>query len=171
MNWLDVVLIILFALNILSGWKSGLIGGLAELLSLIVALIAAVTALPFVSGVFRSMGFSENFALFFGFGFVFVVIQIALAIATLPLTKRLKRRLKDTLLGAVNHWLGPLPKIAMFFISTSFLLAAFLVFPIYPPFKSAIANSRFGLQVAAPAVTVLEPISIEFKHETKSPAV
>jgi uncharacterized membrane protein required for colicin V production len=164
MNWLDLVLVILFILNILSGWQTGLIGGLAELVSLLISIFFAVVALPHMASILRSMGFSANWSLFIGFGFVFVLAQIVLALATTPFTKRLKKTLKDSVFGTVNKALGPIPHIVAFFITTSFMLATFLVFPIFAPMRASITNSRFGLSLAAPAVSVLDPVAAEFKH-------
>jgi uncharacterized membrane protein required for colicin V production len=171
MNWIDLVIIILFVLNILSGYQSGLIAGSTELVSLFISLFFAVVALPSIAGVFHSMGFSTNLALFFGFGFIFVIAQIILALATMPFTKRLKRKLKDTAFGTVNSVLGPIPHIIMFFISTSFILAAFLVFPIFSPLSASVATSRFGSKLAAPAVNILQPIAHEFKNNAQSTVI
>lgn len=171
MNWLDYVLILIFVLNIISGLQAGFIAGATELLSLVISLIIAVVAYPFLAGIFRTMGFSGNMAQFLGFSLVFVFFQIVFAAATMPLTKRLKRRIKDTIAGNLNKWLGPVPYFVMFFISTSFILAVFIVFPVFSPIRSAIINSRFGLELAEPAVTILQPVSVEFKHEIKSSAI
>lgn len=171
MNWVDFALVVLFILNILTGWQSGLISGMAELVSLLISLFLAVVTLPAIAGFLHSTGFSFNASLFFGFGFVFVTAQIVLAIATLPITKRFKRVFKDTVFGSVNKAMGPIPHLIMFFISTSFILAALLVFPIYGPLKSSIGASRFGTNLAAPAVHILNPIAVELKRNAKSPAI
>lgn len=171
MNWLDLVIIVLFILNIVRGWQSGLIAGATNLASLLISIFFAVVSLPVMAGLLHSIGFSINLSLFFGFGLVFVAAQIVLALATMPLTKRLKRRFKDTAFGAVNKVLGPIPHLIMFFISISFILAAFLVFPIFGPVKASVASSRFGVKLAMPAVTLLNPIAAEFKDNAKSSAI
>ncbi len=171
MNWVDLVIIILFILNIVSGWQSGMISGAAELLSLLISIFLAVIALPFFAGLLHSMGFSVNMALFLGFGFVFIAVQIALAVATMPITKRVKRKFKDTVFGAVNRAMGPIPHLIMFFVSTSFILAAFVVFPIFGPMKSSINASRFGKSLAAPAARILNPIAAELNKNAKSPSI
>ncbi|MFA5866412.1 MAG: CvpA family protein [Actinomycetota bacterium] len=168
MNWVDLAIIILFVLNIISGWQSGLIAGAAELISLLVSIFLAVIALPVLAGFLHSIGFSINMSLFFGFGFVLIAVQIGLAIATMPFTKRIKRKFKDTVFGAVNRALGPIPHLIMFFVSTSFILAAFLAFPIFGPMKSSISSSRFGTSLAAPAVRILNPIAADLNKNAKS---
>lgn len=171
MNWLDWLLILIFVLNLISGVQAGFLAGATELLCLMISLIVAVVAYPLFAGIFRAMGFSGDLAQFFGFGFVFVALQVIFAIVTMPWTKRLKRRLSGTMVGSLNKWLGPLPHTLIFFLSASFILAAFVVFPIFTPLRSAVINSRFGLGLARPAISVLQPVSIEFKNEVKSPAV
>ncbi len=171
MNWVDLAIIVLFILNIVSGWQSGLISGAAELVSLLISIFLAVVTLPAIAGFLHSMGFSVNMSLFFGFGFVFVTSQIILAVSTMPITKRVKRKFKDTVFGTVNKALGPIPHLIMFFISTSFILAAFLVFPIFGPLKSSIGASRYGTKLAAPAVHVLNPIAVELNKNAKSSAI
>jgi uncharacterized membrane protein required for colicin V production len=171
MNWIDLVIIILFVLNVVSGYQTGLIAGATELVSLFISLFFAVVALPAMAGIFHSTGFSINMSLFFGFGFIFVLVQIVLALLTMPITKRLKRRLKDTPFGTANRVLGPIPHIIAFFITTSFILAAFLVFPIFSPIKSAVMTSHFGVKFAAPAVNILHPVANEFEKNAQSSVV
>jgi uncharacterized membrane protein required for colicin V production len=171
MNWLDYLLILIFVLNLISGVQAGFIAGATELLSLMISLVVALVAYPIFAGIFQAMGFSVDMARFFGFGFVFVALQIGFAIITIPLTKRVKSKIRDTMAGGLNKWTGPIPHTLIFFISTSFILAAFVVFPIYTPLRSAVINSRFGLDLAKPAIRVLQPVSVEFKNDDKSSPV
>jgi uncharacterized membrane protein required for colicin V production len=171
MNWVDLLLIILFILNVVTGYQSGLIAGTTELISLFISLFFAVVALPTMAGFLQSVGFSINMSLFFGFGMVFILAQIILALATMPITKRLKIKIRDSAFGTANRVLGPIPHIIMFFISTSFILAAFLVFPIYPPLRGAVATSHFGAKLAAPAASILHPVADEFQKHAKSSVI
>jgi hypothetical protein len=136
MNWVDIFLILILLINVINGVKSGFVIGVIEFLRQII-------------------GVSVNAAKFFGFFLVMVLVQIILTLALKPITDRIKKGLKDTVLDPVDKVFGPLPQISMFLISMSFFLALTITFPIFTPLTDAVLASRFGKPLAEPAVRVL----------------
>lgn len=168
MNWLDYVIIIFFVLSVLAGLANGLVSGLFELARLIVSIAVAAVTFPMVATLLRLIGFPAAFSFFFGFLFSMIVVQIILAVVGRPWAKKLKRMLKDSGLRPLDRLLGPVPQVIMVAISLSFFLALFVSFPIYSPIKTAIIESRYGKQLAQPALSALTAVSDQVKQDVTS---
>lgn len=168
MNWLDYLIIIFFILNFLAGLSNGLVRGLFELARLVISIAVAVVAFPTAAAALRLIGVPSILSYFAGFLSVMIIVQVILAIIGQPWAKRIKRAMKDTGTRPLDRLLGPIPQLTMVSISLSFFLALFLSFPIYTPIKTAIIDSRYGSQLAQPALTVLAKVSDQVKQDVKS---
>lgn len=168
MNWVDYLIILFFILNILAGFASGLVNGLIELARFVISLAVAVVAFPGVAALLRFVGFPSAVSFFFGFLGTMIAVQVILAIIGRPLTRRLRRGVRNSGLNKIDKLLGPVPQVIMLAISLSFFLALFISFPIYNPAKVAILESRYGKPLAQPALSALAAFSNQVKHDVNS---
>ena len=168
MNWVDLLIILFFVLNILGGFANGLVSGVIELVRFLISLAVALVAFPAIAFLLRLVGLPSASSFFFGFFVAMIGVQVVLAIVGRPLTRRLRRAVKSSDFRVIDRILGPVPQVVMLTISLSFFLALLISFPIYNPLKAAIINSRYGKPLAQPALSALAAVSSQVKNDVNS---
>jgi hypothetical protein len=130
--------------------------------------VVAAVGYPYAAMVFTLLGITKGLALFLGFIFLVVIVQVVLAIIAKPFFRRIKNAVKGSSFEPVDRIAGPLPQLAALAITTSFLLAFFLSFPVAEPVQTAVRSSRFGMSVAQPAMTILASQADKVNRELQS---
>lgn len=148
-NFLDLIIILVVLFYVREGYTLGFTLAFLDLLSFIIAFIAALKFYSLLAGFFTlffgmPLGVANALA-FFIVAFVSEVIMSLLSrrlvcyLPGLPPGSKISK-----IFSAINHWLGILPGIVSAFIIISFLLTVIVTFPSSPLIKQAVNNSVIG---------------------------
>lgn len=141
-NWIDLLILIFFVFYVWEGIERGFFNLLGEMVSFIIAFIAALRFYPFASKVL-----SDNFSLSLGFanaiGFVLVAVIVEAIIGVI--LSYLYRLIPARWFSSWwNRALGFLPAIVDVLILTGFVLTAIIGLPVSPFLKQDVLASRIG---------------------------
>ncbi len=148
-NFLDLIILLIVIFYIHEGYSLGFTLSLLDLVSFIIAFIAALKFYMLVAGFFTFFfGMPLGAANALGFFLVAFISEVILSL----LSRRIVRYLPglppgsriSRLFTLTNHWLGILPGIVSAFIIIAFLLSVIVTFPSSPVIKQAVNNSYIG---------------------------
>jgi uncharacterized protein YkwD len=153
-SFLDVILLLVVFFYAREGYQLGFTFALLDLVSFIVAFIAALKFYSFfASFLIIFFGVPLGIANSVGFFIVALVSEIVMSL----LSRRVARYLPGLPPGSsfgkffksLNHWLGIVPGLISAFIIISFLLTLIVTFPSSPTIKQAVTNSIIGQRLIA----------------------
>jgi len=102
MNWLDIILLLLMAGGVVSGFKNGLIGEIASLAALVFGIWGAVKFSGWTGQQLTDLGIQSQYMHIIAFVVTFIVIVILIQV----LAKFLNKTLESLALGFVNRLAG-----------------------------------------------------------------
>lgn len=153
-NFLDLILVLIVLFYVREGYSLGFTLAFLDLVSFIVAFIAALKFYSLVASFFIIFfGLPLGVANSLGFFLVALVSEIVMSLLArkllhylpgFPPGSWLERTFKS-----INHWLGILPGLVSAFIIISFLLTIIVTFPSSPTIKRAVTNSVIGAHLIA----------------------
>ena len=144
MNWVDVLVLVVWGLTALWGFKSGLIGMIVPLVVIILGLALSSRIAEPVGNLFSFLSENENIQTVIAF----IAIFIALLILSAWLSALLQTASKVIpLAGSVNHIFGMIIGIFVGFLFLSGLLTGFQHFPV-GRVQDDIAESPLGTFMA-----------------------
>lgn len=164
MNWVDLVIVLIFGLYVWDGYRRGFLKLAWELFGLIVAFLFALKFYPSLSEVINSSLnvsalYSKPIA-FLGIWFVsqgiFYLIGRVISFYTPSGFKESK----------INHYMGLIPAMIKGFIFISVILILFLIVPINVKIKSAITNSFLGGNLIKIVANVENQIAKVFTNDS-----
>src|SRR6185437_9954108 len=148
-NFLDLIIVLVVLFYIREGYTLGFTLAFFDLISFIIAFIAALKFYSIVAGFFTFFfGMPIGLANALGFFIIAFVSEIIMALLSrriigympgLPVGSRAEK-----IFSSFNHWLGILPGMVSAFIIISFLLSVIVTFPSSPCIKQAVNNSVIG---------------------------
>jgi uncharacterized protein YkwD len=154
LNFLDMVIILVILFYVREGYTLGFTLAFLDLISFIIAFIAALKFYSLVAGFFTLFfGMPLGVANAVGFFLVAFVSEVIMSL----LSRRLVRYLPglppgsdvEKVFSSANHWLGIFPGFISAFIIISFLLSVIVTFPSSPLIKQAVNNSVIGSTLVA----------------------
>lgn len=141
-NWVDLLIIIIFAVYVLDGYRRGFLRLAWELIGLVVAFFFA---LKFYSGLEHFLQtylrFSETYARPIAFLFIWIVAQVIFYIAGQYLSLYTPIVLKES---KANRYFGLVPAAAKGVIFIAILLILLIVSPVSSELKNTINHSLIG---------------------------
>lgn len=164
MNWVDLIIVLIFGLYVWDGYRRGFLKLAWELFGLVVAFLFALKFYPPLSDVINhslnvSALYSKPIA-FLGIWFVsqgiFYLIGRIIAFFT-------PSAFKDSI---VNHYAGLIPAMIKGFIFISVILILFLIIPINAKVKSAISDSLIGGNLIKVVANVENQIAKVFTNDS-----
>ena len=152
-TFLDLVILFVVLFYAHEGYSLGFTLALADLLSFIIAFIAALKFYTVVASLLTTfLGISIGLANAAGFFLVAFFSEVALMLVV----RRGIRYLPGLPPGkikngfqAINHWLGIIPGLVSAFIILSFLLSVIVTFPSSPAIKKSATDSVIGSKLLA----------------------
>ena len=141
-NWVDLIVILVFAFFIFDARKHKFWDLLADFLAFLGSLIVALRGYQFIAGILRS-----NFSLIrpvsnaLGFLLTAIIVEAILGFLFRFLARNLPSKLLD---NKTNKLLSPIPALGEALVLTSFVLTILLGFPVSPHLKNDITSSRIG---------------------------
>jgi uncharacterized protein YkwD len=141
-NWVDFIIVIIFAFFIVEALQLGFWVMLIDFFSFLIALIVALRGYPYLSYLLKvnfSLGRSVSNAL----GFLLTAIITEAVLGSL-LAKLIAKIPSKYLKIAWNRFLGIIPAIGEAIVLVSFVLTLLLSFPVLPKIKTDISNSKIG---------------------------
>jgi len=148
-NFLDLIILLVVIFYVREGYSIGFTLSLLDLVSFIIAFIAALKFYIYIASfftVFFAMPLElANALAFFIVAFVSEVVMALIA-------RRVVRYLPGLppgswfgkLFASLNHWLGIIPGMVSAFIILAFLLSVIVTFPSSPLVKQGVTNSYLG---------------------------
>lgn len=151
-NFLDLVIILVILFYVREGYTLGFTLAFFDLVSFIIAFIAALKFYSWIAGFFilffgMPLGLANALA-FFLVAFISEIIMALLSrrivhyLPGLPHGSRVQKTF-----SSFNHWLGIFPGMISAFIIISFLLSVIVTFPSSPFIKQAVNNSVIGAKL------------------------
>lgn len=153
-NFLDLVIILIVIFYIHEGYSLGFTIAFLDLISFIIAFVAALKFYAFLASFFTLFfGMPLGFANALSFFLVASLSEIVMALIVRRILRILPGLPPGTwftkLFKEVNHWLGIVPGLVSAFIILSFLLSVIVTFPSSPLIKQAVTNSFLGAKLVA----------------------
>ena len=144
MNWVDIVIIVVWGVTALWGYSKGLLGVLVPLISLVVGLAFASRIGDSVGQMFASVTDNENAQTVAGFILIIVVILIAGGIISFAISRVLG---VIPLFGLANSLSGMAAGILIGFLLLSGVLTNIQRFPVRD-YDESINESKLGVFLA-----------------------
>ena len=144
MNWVDIVIIVVWGVTALWGYSKGLLGVLVPLISLVVGLALASRIGDSVGQMFSSVTDNENAQTVAGFILIIVVILIAGGIISFAISRVLG---VIPLFGLANSLSGMAAGILIGFLLLSGVLTNIQRFPVRD-YDESINESKLGVFLA-----------------------
>ncbi|HVA96795.1 MAG TPA: CvpA family protein [Candidatus Acidoferrales bacterium] len=153
-NFLDLVILLVILFYVREGYSLGFTLAFLDLISFIIAFIAALKFYGLVASFFTTFfGMPLGVANALGFFLVALVSEIIMSLAARRLVRYLPGLMPgsriEKLFRTTNHWLGIIPGMISAFIIISFLLTVIVTFPSSPTIKQAVTNSIVGAKLLA----------------------
>jgi len=149
LNFLDLVIVLVILFYVREGYSLGFTYAFLDLVSFIIAFIAALKFYSLVAGFFTLFfGMPIGLANALGFFLIAFVSEVILSLLLRRFIRYLPGLPPGTrvakVFSSLNHWLGILPGIVSAFIIIAFLLSVIVTFPSSPFIKQAVNNSVIG---------------------------
>ncbi len=175
LNWLDVVIAIVFAIYAFEGFEVGFIEGFLDFTNFIISFILGLLFFSKVGIIFTSvLGLPIGFANALGFFTVSFLSEFIFAfLLNKPIVKFYhffipSDEKSDTsnfylaLIHSINRFFGLIPGIASAWILLSFLLTTIIALPFSPFLKQSVSNSRLGNSLVVNTQSLKESLNKVF---------
>ena len=148
-NLIDVIIFALVIYLIWQGWKTGFVGGVLNLLTTVVSLVAATLFYPSLGTFFTSQfGWGQNLSQIIAFFFILIFLEVTFGFLAsrfygvlAPFYKKFQKLL------VVDRALGIIPSVLVgLFLASLFLLLP-LILPVQGDLKRPIQESWWGSNV------------------------
>lgn len=159
LNWIDIVIILVFLFYGLEGLAVGFFGALFDLLSFVLSFALGLKFYTtFASLLTTYLLVPPGFANAFGFFIAAFLFEVITNVLLRKLFHTLKKRFGamsfggGTLAayaGTLHHLLGIVPGVASSFILLTFLLTVIIALPLSPYLKQSVTSSRIGSSLVA----------------------
>ncbi|HWY79218.1 MAG TPA: CvpA family protein [Candidatus Sulfotelmatobacter sp.] len=154
MNFLDLIILFIVLFYVREGYNLGFTISLLDLMSFIIAFIAALKFYTIIASLFITF---FNMPLELANALSFFLVAFMSEVILSLLIRRLVRYLPgfppgsgiSKFFASVNHWLGIIPGVISAFIIISFLLSVIVTFPSSPMIKQVVNNSVIGANLVA----------------------
>jgi len=142
MNWVDLVIVLIFGLYVWDGYRRGFLKLLWELVSIILAFIFGLKFYPFLSDILASsFNLSELYAKPIAFLTIWFAVQVIFYFVGRLLAFYTPASMKES---PINHYLGFIPAALKGVIFIAVLLILFIVIPLSSYLRNSINHSFFG---------------------------
>ncbi len=147
LNWFDILLVALVAINIALGWRRGFILSVLDLIRWIASWLAALILYRYVSSFLASItDWTETWRS----PVAFLIVLLAVSVAIQALGVRLLRKIpREYHKHRANSALGTLPGLANGLIIAALVSALMFSIPVSDGFSEALRQSRLADQLAA----------------------
>lgn len=160
LNWLDLIIILIFVFYVLEGVSIGFIGSLFDLISFVTSFIVGLKTYSSIAKLFIELfdmppGFANAFGFFVSAFLVEVFLSIFLRNIVSSLHEKMISHTEPPLgLGkaytiTLNHVLGIVPGFLSAGVLVAFLLSVVISIPLSPFLKHAVSNSKIGNMLVA----------------------
>lgn len=141
-NWVDLIILIIFAYYISEAFRFGFWGIVIDFASFLGSLLISLRAYKFAAGLLKSnFNLPASFDNALGFIITSIIFEIALSFAFTYLVRRLPKKIRD---NKYNKLLGLIPALGEALILIAFLLTAVIALPVRPSVKKAVSESKIG---------------------------
>jgi len=158
-NWLDILLLLILAVAFILGVIKGLVRQVVGILAVVVGLILAMAFYPAAASAVSTLIKNENVAHFLGFLTIFVVVLVGGWLIGRLFTRVMKGPLK-----LLNHGLGGLLGLIKGVLIGGVLVFALLVFPVS---SAALRDSTLAPYCVEVTRSIIELIPKELKAAFK----
>jgi len=146
-NWIDILILFIFAFYIIEGYSVGFINGLIDFLSFLLSFLIAIKyygifAALLVKTFSLSLGFSK--ALGFMLSAFISEFLISILLKRLVVLPSIQNLYANTKLAKINNILGVIPGFLSSAIIVTFFLTLIISFPLSPSLKNYIFASKIG---------------------------
>lgn len=142
MNWVDLVIILIFAFFVYESIRVGFWVMLIDFFAFLGSLFVALTSYSYLADFLRA-NFSLSRSIANALGFLFTAI-ISESVLGIVLAKLLSRLPKKLLHFKSQKYLATIPALGEGVILVSFILTLALSFPVLPSVKADITESKIG---------------------------
>lgn len=158
-NWVDLLILAIFAYYISEAWRYGVWVILANFFSFLISLIIAIRTYPLVSGILKT-NFSLSHSLSNALGYL-AVAGIAETILSFFFGSLILKIPKDWWKKPWSKALAIFPALGEGLIIVAFILTLIMGLPVTPRIKEDVSNSKIGgfiVQKAAGFETILNEV-------------
>jgi len=142
MNYVDIILIVIFVLYVLEDFRRGFLRLTAELIGLALAFVLALKYFtPLGLFIEKSFGAQENISKIIAFVFIWIVVQTIVYIISKIISSHTPNYIRKSRLNLVFGLIPAFLKAGLF---VAVLLMLGVVAPLSTNFKDAVRNSFFG---------------------------
>ncbi|MEX2007576.1 MAG: CvpA family protein [Candidatus Levyibacteriota bacterium] len=147
LNWVDMLILFIFAFYVIEGYAVGFVSGLIDFLSFLLSFLIALKYYAFSGNLLtRTFSLSMGFSNALGFmltAFIseFVISVFLKRLSTLSFSKEVYSNLK---IARVNNLLGIVPGFLSSAIIVTFFLTLIVSLPLSPTLKNHIFESKIG---------------------------
>jgi len=164
MNWVDLVIILIFGLYVWDGYRRGFLRSMWELFGLGVAFLFALKFYPPLSNLLDNhFSLSDLYSKPIAFLAIWFIVQ-----GIFYLTGRIISYYTPTFFkeSKTNRYLGILPAAIKGFVFISVILILFLIMPLNMKFKNAINNSLIGGELIKTVAKIENQIAKVFTNDS-----
>ena len=164
MNWVDLVIVLIFGLYVWDGYRRGFLKLAWELFGLIVAFLFALKFYPPLSDIMiNSFNISSLYSKPIAFLGIWFIVQGIFYLIGRLIAYYTPSDFKSSI---INHYMGLIPAMIKGVIFISVILILFLIIPINVKIKEAINNSFFGGNLIKVVAKVENQIAKVFTNDS-----
>lgn len=164
MNWVDIVLVLVFLLAVWAGWHRGFILGSLDLLTWTGTLVLAYIFYPYLAGGIDSFFNWGPWLLPIAFILTALIARLLIGLITRIITRAIPQQANHNF---VNHLLGIVPGAINGWIATIIISALLLALPLKDSITAATRESRFAGQLAMQSEWVNDKLAPVFDDAIK----
>ena len=159
-NFVDLTILILIIYLAWQGYKTGLIGGLLNVLITIASFgLATAFYRPLGEIIDRRFSFGENISLVGGFLIILVFLEVVLSfISSFSYSHIARLYKKSARLARIDKYFGAAPSLAVGLFLTTVLMLLILTLPVKPWLRKPIAESWWGTNVVTRGLSFVPTI-------------
>lgn len=159
-NFIDILILLVIVYLAWQGYKTGLIGGLLNVL-ITIASFALATAFyrPLGEFIDRRFSYGENISLVAGFLIILISLEVLLSlISSFFYSHIAKLYKKSALVARIDKYFGVLPSLAVGLFLMTVLMLLILTLPVKPWLRNPIAESWWGNNVVKQSLSFVPVI-------------
>ncbi|MCE5199030.1 MAG: CvpA family protein [Armatimonadota bacterium] len=155
MNWVDAVIILIFIVYGIVGWRRGFIAGIIDLIGIAIALIVALLSYRYIAPVFDGSPGQSSLANVFAFVLVFFIVEIVFSILASYAYRRLPRAVHAS---TANRMLGLIIGLGKGYVLAAVLALISVNLPI-GALHEAVTKSALGSYMLSAGSTIDRTVS------------
>jgi len=159
-NFVDLLILLLTIYLIWQGYRTGLIGGLLNVLITTASFVLATLFYqPVGQFIDQTFSFGENTSLVAGFLLILLLLEVVLSLISGILYSRVAKLYKKSpLVLKLDKYFGVLPSLAVGLFLTTVLMLLILALPVKPWLRDPIAQSWWGNNVVTKGLDFIPAI-------------